>query len=708
MDETAGNVKLSERLGGARVGLRPDLEVSRQLFRGRVHYAIRDPITLETHDLALGDYDILVRLRPERTLADVFDLLVEEGKLSRGQEEDFYRFIQFLHESGLLNLPVADGEMLYRRSRERRRAAARIGLASVFFLQVPLLAPDPFLRRMAGLFRAFFSRPAMLGWMLLVGTASVLAIDMWSDLTSGLDRMFSIGNLPALWVSLIAIKALHELGHAGACSVLGGSVPEMGAYLIVFTPCAYVDASASSSFPRKRDRIAVALAGIYVEVLIAALALFGWALSPPGPVRSLLQNIIFLASISTMGFNLNPLMRFDGYYVLSDLLEIPNLRGKANAAALSLVKRLALGTGSEGKDSGAFRPFLAAFGLASWCYRILVVVSICALVSARFLLPGLILSTLYIAGVSGRIAAVFLRFLRSPGAAPVRRRAIASAAVAASLGTAALLLVPLPTPILAPAVVSAEERREVLVERSGIVRSIRAVEGQVVEAGDPIVDLEDLEILEPWMKAEADFERSEIVLNASRAADRVRARREEEVLEFRRRARDAWREEMAKLRIGAPAGGVLVRCIPPRSTGRFMKPGDPVATIASGRVVIESYLVQEAAAEAAPRPGDRIEFRPSAEPSLVLRGTIVRAGPAREDRLEAPELTGDVAGGIPVDRATGATPVPYFKVTAALDGACPVLRHGMTGTLRLAGGSRPAFDRIRRALLRFLDRIGSG
>ena len=156
------------------------------------------------------------------------------------------------------------------------------------------------------------------------GTAVLLAAIHWHDLTEDfMDRVLVPHNLLLLWLVFPVLKTLHEFGHAFATKVYGGEVHEMGVLLLVFTPCPYVDASAASAFRTKWHRIIVGAAGMIVELFLASLALFVWLNVEPGVVRAVTYNVMVIAGISTVLFNGNPLLRYDGYYIFADYLEIP-------------------------------------------------------------------------------------------------------------------------------------------------------------------------------------------------------------------------------------------------------------------------------------------------------------------------------------------------------------------------------------------------
>ena len=163
-----------------------------------------------------------------------------------------------------------------------------------------------------------------------------------------------MSNVPILWTLLVGLKTFHELGHAYACKRFGGTVPEMGAMIMMGTPCAYVDASSSWSFPKRWHRMIVALAGMYFESMLAMVALVVWLCTDTGQLHSAAQYAIVLSTVVTIGFNANPLMRYDGYFILCDLLNFPNLHRDAKASSSSFIKWILYGIESKPVSENRF------------------------------------------------------------------------------------------------------------------------------------------------------------------------------------------------------------------------------------------------------------------------------------------------------------------------------------------------------------------
>ena len=293
---------------------------------------------------------------------------------------------------------MSDDKILYRRYQARQSVRRRQKIMGFLFLQIPLINPNAFLERTMPLMRWLYSPIAFVLWLILVGSAGYVAVANGSELLQPANGLLATRNLIFMWFTLISLKVIHEFGHAFACKHFGGHVPEMGVYMIAFTrPAHYVNATAAWGFPNKGHRLVVSLAGVYVEIAIAAMAVFVWAATGPSLLNSIAYNVMFLASAVTLLFNINPLMRYDGYYVASDLLEIPNLRQRSSKYVIDLAKRWILGVSvTQEAVSLKLRIILFSFGVSATAYRMLVLVSIAALIATKFFLVGVGLACFYV------------------------------------------------------------------------------------------------------------------------------------------------------------------------------------------------------------------------------------------------------------------------------------------------------------------------
>lgn len=698
---------LAARLRSVRVSLRRDLEVTRHLFRGQPSYVVRDPLTFQTHRFEVEDYEVLVRIDARHTLGEVFDQVVAAGLAPRDAAEDYYQFIVILHRLGFLSLPVSDERLLLRRAEARRRVERRSLWLSPMFVRIPLCNPDAFLARTVAYVSFLFTRWFFAAWLALALAAGYVAAVNWRDLAEPFQGALAASNLPLMWVTLIALKLFHELGHAYACKRFGGHVPETGVFLVLLTPCAYVDATASWGFTSKAQRIIVCLAGMYVESIFAAAAVFVWAATGPGLLHSIAFNVIFLASVVTILFNVNPLMKFDGYYVLSDLLELPNLRQRATQYAVGALKRCFLGLRGQVESlDAATRAFLLAFGLAVGAYKLLVLTGIAAILAAKLSLIGLLLGGGYVVGVAfGIIRRVLAYLWFARETQPVRARAVALSAVGTAGLAAVLLLLPVGASVSASGVVCAENERVLRAATPGFLAEVVARAGQPVRRGEALLRLDSPALVEQLADARARLAQSETRAAALDAGDPGRAAAERERAAAHRIEAGRREREREALEVRADLDGALEDALGPTDVGRFVAVGAPLATVAGGRWRVQASLSEMQVAAAQPRIGQAVEFRTGDARRGTLPGVIVRVEPAAR-RGSGPAGTHAAAIGAPAGQSGPA----HFEVTIELPGrtAGVELRSGQTGCVRFAAQRESLGVLIYRGVLTLVRRAEKG
>ncbi|MEO1584187.1 MAG: HlyD family efflux transporter periplasmic adaptor subunit [Planctomycetota bacterium] len=700
---------LAPKLGPACVGLRADLEVHRHVFRGEPSYVLRDPVTLAVHRVSAEDYQIVAALDQNTALSDVLARLIAEGVLEDEDAEPFYRFILTLHSLGFLSLPVPDDKSLYERRLKKQRAQTMAKVMGFLFMQIPVWNPDAFLQRTAHLVSWAFSRWAVAIWCAVVGAAVVLLWQSRGAFFEPITNAFTPGRLLGMWFTLVFMKVLHEFGHAYACRRLGGEVPEMGVYLIAGTPCAYVDATSSWGFTRRRDRISVILAGMYVELFVAALAVFFWASTSSPTLQVIAFDIVLVAGIATILANLNPLMRFDGYYLASDFLEIPNLRSTAQGYTVSLLKRAAIGTPALHLPyGGGVRALLAVFGIASTVYKFTIVLGISALLATKALWLGIGLAAFYVGTElikALRNIGVFL--VHSDEAKQHRIRCGVLALFVFGALPACLVFLPVPSQVKATATAGREQESLVYPSIGGFLETVAVSEGQAVEEGSPIASLKNITIEEQAFEAAADFESSSIVSLSALTAEPSAAR----VSEIRRAASRAGVEhaqrqiEAGTLRV--PHAGVVIDALGDSDLGRYIAPDTPVATVADGRWIVRAMVRAEVFAAVGLERGDEVAFRSAADPGVTHRAKVIRVTPAASKQLDNTAYTVESGGDVTISPTTGEASEGYFLVEAAI--ADPAgLAHGVSGRVRLGVSAEPIATRFWRSALRVMQRLERG
>jgi len=697
---------LATRLARAVVTINGDLDVSRQVMRDGPCYVVRDPVSFSAHQLTPREYAVMSAIGEERTLGEIVAALVADGTLEAAEEESFYEFVLELHRRGLVVLPINDADRLYDRYERKRAATRRSRILGVLFLRVPLVNPDRFLDRTIGLVRWAFTRVGLAVWLGLVVTATVIALGRLDDLTSPVLTMLSGGNLLLLWVSLIGLKVIHELGHAYACKASGGHVPEMGAYFVLFTPCAYVDASDSWAFTRTRERAIVTLGGLYFESFVGALAMIVWAFTSPSLVNTVAYQVVLLSTVVTVGFNLNPLMRYDAYYLLSDLTRIPNLRSRARGVLVRAARWLVLGIRDDAAAETSRRraAWLGCFGAAQLLYRIVLTISIAALLAFQLGAVGALIAAGFVLMSLAGAGLGVARTLLAPELSIARRiRGIVVALVLAGGCAALVAMVPVRTSVQASGIASRSKQETLRASIAGTIASIHARRGEFVDPGGPIVslDCDELNTELEVARAEERLARARITHATSAGPAEVAPLRADLARLASRRAQLEHRSGGATLR--SEAGGRVAEVLV-AWPGERVEIGDPVATIVSGPPRVHVLVNQEERDLLELAPGDAVLLRSVSNPMTDLNGTVEHIEPVGHRALRHPSLGTPMGGPIPVDPATGLPAEPLFEIVLALpEGLDPAERASFR--VRLPARSRTIGDIAHRRLALFLSRI---
>src|SRR5688572_25665118 len=330
------------RVAELRARLRPSAQISRQYYRGERWYVVRDPAGNQYHRLSSAAYRFVGLLDGSRTVAEAWDTAGGVLADDAPTQPEVVQILSQLHAANLLEANItADAGVLLRRHKKMMKKRLQGRLMNIMFPRIPLWDLDKFLVRWMPFMRTFFLNKfgAILWLVVVIGACAAIAPD-WGRLKTSAADAISPGNWPFLWATFCIIKLIHELGHAFACRRFGGEVHELGIMFLVFVPAPYVDASSAWSLPSKWQRIFVGAGGMIFELFVAAICAFVWLYTAPGTlVSQLAYNTMFIASVSTIIFNANPLLRYDGYYILSDWLEIPNLRQKSQEYTFGLIKR---------------------------------------------------------------------------------------------------------------------------------------------------------------------------------------------------------------------------------------------------------------------------------------------------------------------------------------------------------------------------------
>ncbi len=435
-------------------------------------------------------------------------------------------------------------------------------------------------------------------WLAVVGYALLQAGNHWSELTQGqLQRLLSPTNLLLLWLTYPLFKVLHELGHGLFTKVWGGQVNDCGVIFVVGTPLPYVDASAATGFYSKRQRLMVGAAGMAVELFLAAIALLLWIQVPAGFFSDFLYNIIIIGSVSTLFFNGNPLMRFDGYHLLTDAFDLPNLATRANQQVSYLLRRYVYGV------SGIFSPahttkeaiILTVYSIAAFCYRLFILFFIILLVASYFPMAGLVIGAwlLFFQLLWPAIKAIRYLLLDKQ-LVPVRKRAVVISSSCALALVLFLAYVPVPESTSAEAVLWLPEEARVKVESSGEVAEVLANNGEQVEQGQIILRLHNPALLASLATQQALLREYEARYQQAWIVDRTQAQLLQQDITSINAELELLQTRVNNLAVRSSTSGILRIMRQHHLPGSFFKQGDELGIVERpDRVRVRAVLLQE-------------------------------------------------------------------------------------------------------------------
>ncbi len=703
------------RIEAARVALRSHVQVRRQTFRRERFHVLHDPLNNHFFRLRPEAWAFVARLRLDRTVGDAWrECLEAQPEEAPGQEQALQLLAQ-LHAGNLLQTELSpDSAKMFERQRITRQREARATWLNVMFARIPLLDPDRVLRRCAPVLRAVWSPAGALLWLGVVAAALKVLFDHAGELRDPAQALLAPSNLPLLYAAMLGVKLLHELGHASACRRFGGEVHAMGAMLMVFMPMPYVDTTSSWGFRSRWARALVGAAGMIVELFLAALAVFVWAATGPGAVHSLAYNVIFVASVTTLLFNANPLLRFDGYYILSDLAEIPNLQGRAQRQLAYLVERRLFGVKAARPPGGSAREsvWLTAYGIGSFAYRLLLTSGVLFFLSGHYLLLGLV--AFVVCGCTWIVLPVVkgVQYLAtSPRLARQRPRALAVSLGAVAAAAVVLGLVPVPNQFRAPGVLEAESHSAVSTQVAGNVRAISALSGSAVVKDQPLLILENRELELELLAGRAELDEAQALrgLAAREGAADLEPIDSRIAAVVKRLSR--LHESEAALTVRAPQNGIWVAPGLQDLPASWLARGAELGEIFDPRSFQFSAVVsQEEASRLFGREIRSAQVRLWGQAENVLAVGAQKIIPAERQELPSAALGwrggGEIA--LAAKDATGTLARErFFEVRARVDQPPGVeLRHGLSGQIRFELTREPLLSQWLRKLGQLLQRRG--
>jgi putative peptide zinc metalloprotease protein len=620
---------------------------------GSPTWAVQDPVRNKFVQIGWLEFEML--LRWQASPIEVMKALAQETTL-RPSLEDVLAFAHFLRQQGLVRLDTR-GDLA-----AARRIPAKPGMANwhwwlhnYLFFRIPLARPDQWLARLVPRLDWLFSRWTLLALGLLCGVGALLAVRQWELFFRTFVDSLTLSGLVSFAFALMLAKALHELGHAVVATRYGVRVAHMGVAFLVMWPMLYTDTGESWRLRDHKKRLHIAAAGMSVEMVLAGLSLLGWALTPPGALRSAFFYLATTSLVMTLALNISPFMRFDGYYVLSDALDMPNLHERSGAIARTWLRRTLLGWPDPWPEhfEPAKHTTLLLFALGTWVYRLFLFLGIAVAVYLMFFkLLGIFLFAVEIIWFVVRPVwnELCVWRLRRGDIQRGRARLWLLGLIAGVL----LLAFPWAHDIHAPAQLRAEHRT-LFSPIAGQITALHAA--GTVGKGDALVELDSAKLRSDVLRAQISTAATRAALfsaevTASESRDKI-GTLGQTVLQFQAEGRAAGLE-LARMRLGAEFAGHWTDVDPALAVGSWVRPQDPIGTLVDESAWLVEAWVDESSVRYL-KPGATGRFYAANRIDAPIKVKVVEVDTVRASALPHVGLSSEYGGPIPT------TPTPDGK-----------------------------------------------
>ena len=713
------------RVSGSRPRLSPHAQLVRQQYGPTISYIVSDPATNKFYRLSESAQFFIGMLDGRCTVQEAWDACCTQLGDGAPTQRECIDALAKLQMFGLLigEAPLA-ADMVLQRTDQARQQQLQQRTGRWMFFSLPLWNPEQLLERHKGLCRLVFGPVGATVWIILSVVALWMIVTNAGRLGDALNHVLHAapGGLLALGAVFIALRAIHELAHAAACKAMGGRSTEIGLLLIAgVLPLPYCDASSAWMFPQVWKRVLVSSAGMLVEMAIAAIAAIIWATSEPGTqLSSLAYNVMLVASVTTLVFNINPLLRYDGYYILSDLAGSPNLAQRAREAIKYIIHRWLFGVRSvrpPAVRSAGEAALLVTYGLLSMPYRVFIGVMILLVLwqhpTLRTLAPVLA-AIMAVAWLIWPIAKGAGHLLSAPELVGRRARALAVTGLVLAVLAVGLGLIPVPAAAYATGVVESRVRAPVRAMEFGFVTEALVETGDWVEAGQALFILENSELATEAATLEAQLAQARARRDA--LTDAPLAQVELVDIEIQRlSSRLALaRQRIDRLTLRAGADGQVLAA-PGRFgslqnlVGKFVDRGRLLAVVAStDDLVVRASLAETQRLGALARREPRASIRVEGAAGHVIPAGRITVNPAASRDVVDRALTSEAGGAVLLDPAETERPrslTPQFMLVvepaqgADLGGARP----GLRARVRLRDDSAPIGAQMLRKARQFFE-----
>jgi putative peptide zinc metalloprotease protein len=706
MTERSIHSSLWHRVEKLKPRLRGDVAVERHVIRGEVWYVVRDRFSTAALRFSPAVYFVLTRMDGTRSFDRIWQEAVDQfGEDAPSQDQILHTASQLYRANIMLSDAVVDDRELAERARAERDRIMTANFRNPMYVRIPLLDPDHFLEATQHLVRPLCGWLGGILWLFAVGWLALQMVIHWHELTIDIaDRVLATESLITIVLIYPLLKILHELGHAYAVKLAGEEVHEMGVMMLTLLPAPYVNASASAIIPGKWQRILISAAGMMVELAVASLAMLVWLNAQPGLTRSIAYDTLFIASVSTLIFNGNPLLRFDAYYILSDFLEVPNLGSRSQRYFIYLAQRYLLGA-TDLRDpvmARGERFWFAVYAPASFTYRMFTLLGVALFISSKYFVIGVALAIWMAAASIAWPVLKGLKFiLLSPTLTSVRWRAVSVTALAVAGIVAALALVPIPNGTVVRGLIWIADDSRIVAQSSGRLEKLLVEPGAMVAQDAALAKLDDPLIASKRKKAQALL--AEIAARLLSAETRTPFD-----LQVLSRQRELAQQELADLErqernliIRSPAAGAFIVPHAVDLVDNFIKRGQAIGYVMSDRAPSIRASVPEGEIEIVRDQTKSVSVRFDEAPWTRLDSlSVERQVPKSTRSLPAPALSTENGGPFTLDPAAKDKDMileSIFEIDISVPKDIAVEHWGERVWVRFDHGASPVIGRIYRA-----------
>ncbi len=650
--------------------LNEHIETHRHVYRGLIWFILENKATGRHHRFNAAAFKIIGLLDGKRTVNEIWELLnAQLGDFSPTQDEIILLLSQ-LYCAELLQANVAmDVDDFFQRQQQQKNLKIKQRLSNPLSKKIPLWDPNDFLDRHLSKVSWLFNGTTVLSGMAFIIVALLLAAMHWNELGNHiLVNTLSPYNLSLVFLLYPLIKITHELGHAFTAKLEGGEIHELGVIFLMFIPIPYVNVSTVTTFRNKYKRILVGLAGILTELFLAALALFIWLLIEPGILRDIAFNIMLIGGISTVLFNGNPLLKFDGYYVLADALDIPDLFQRSASYWSYLAQRYLFGlksVESPAYSSGESVWFIL-YGLLSFCYRMTMLWFIVVYVTDTFFVIGIVMALWLVLTQILLPLMSMLEFIVTSSRLQTKRFKFFSC-FSAVFGVLimTIFIVPLPSYTMAEGIVWSPDDGQLRAESDGFCGPLLMHDDSQIQSGVSIIDLED-----PFLKTRVVIQQARLKeLQASYRAEQYQNPAKAQLIKLQispaQAELDLAQKQMQSMHVKSAATGQLLIPNAEDLPGQFIKQGALIGYILTTTLPVVRTLVSQADIGKLQPGRDLVQIRLANRVEKILRAKIIRVVPQATNRLPSAALATTAGGKMildPAGRDDLLTVEPFFLV----------------------------------------------